>query len=95
MIKITVFRDKIPFGEVKISKNSNFDSIFRQILDFCYAKSSYCSIPEDLTIKCDNARLKEIILDGLNSIFKDVECDNEFIDFYKNRSIVANMENIP
>lgn len=99
MVKITAFLvkngSKTPFGTLKIEKKWQNDTIFRQILDFCHAKSAYSEIPNELLIECENEEFLKTITNGLETIFNDKSHKNDFTDFYKNRSIIANIKEIP
>jgi hypothetical protein len=78
--------------------NTNLDNIFRQILDFCFSKSAICKIPGEIDFYFDNKELLKIIMDGLYHIFIAIPLsisDNKLIEFYQNRYIVNNMEEIP
>lgn len=94
----TVVNDSRLVGQLHISnKYENFDNLYRQILDFCYAKQALINIPNDIIFCCKDENLIKIVMDSLKYIFQtDVECkNNDFIDFWKERYIVANIEGIP
>jgi hypothetical protein len=97
--KNKVFYHKNYLGIMKLSpNNTNLDSIFRQILDFCFSKSAICKIPREIDFYFDDQELLKVIIDGLYHIFLALTLsmrDNKLIEFYKNRYLVENIKEIP
>lgn len=93
----TSFNDSRLVGQLHIStKYENLDHLYRQVLDFCYAKDKILKIPDDIIFFSKEEDLIKLIYDGLRYIFQNIECEeNNMIEFWKNRYTVANIKEVP
>ena len=77
------------------SQQRRFD-LYRQILDFCFAKTSIIKVPQEIFFYCEDEDFHLEIKEGLYHIFQNTEENpSEFLYFWKKKYLSGNDPDVP